>query len=133
MINDHEEIEEPHPAWEWGGLACLGAAIFCLLVLSWRKWPDALIDFGRELYLPWRLSEGAVLYRDMDANYGPLSHWFNAIIFRTTGVGFMHLVWTNLVIYFAILALVYRGLRIGWGRLAALAGSFAFVMEFSFN
>jgi hypothetical protein len=69
----------------------------------------------------------------MDANYGPLSHWFNALIFRVAGVGFMHLVWANLVIYVVILALIYLGLRIGWGRLAAFAGSLAFVMVFSFN
>ena len=46
--------------------------------MSWRKWPDPLIDFGRELYLPWRLANGAVLYRDVDDFYGPLSQYLNA-------------------------------------------------------
>jgi hypothetical protein len=122
-----------HPAWEWSGLAFLAAVVIWLLQISWRKWPDPLIDFGRELYLPWRLSEGAVLYRDIDANYGPLSHYFNALIFRVTGVGYMHLVWMNFLIYLAIVALIYRGLRLGWGRLAAFAGSLVFIAVFSFN
>jgi hypothetical protein len=30
-----------------------------LAVLSWNKWIDPLIDFGRELYIPWQISEGA--------------------------------------------------------------------------
>jgi hypothetical protein len=120
-------------AWEMMGIIFLIVAVVCLLQISWRKWPDPLIDFGRELYLPWRLSEGAVLYRDLDANYGPLSHYFNALIFRITGVGYIHLVWVNFAIYLAILALIYAGLRIGWGRLAAFVGSLVFVTVFSFN
>ena len=32
--------------------------------ISWGKWPDPLIDFGRELYLPWRTTQGAVLFKD---------------------------------------------------------------------
>jgi hypothetical protein len=119
--------------WEWSGFSSLAVALVWFLQISWRKWPDPLIDFGRELYLPWRLSEGAVLYRDIDANYGPLSQYFNALIFRVTGVGYMHLVWANLLIYLAIVALIYRGLRMGWGRLAAFAGSLVFVAVFSFN
>ncbi|OGW84335.1 MAG: hypothetical protein A2987_06880 [Omnitrophica bacterium RIFCSPLOWO2_01_FULL_45_10] len=37
----------------------LFAAIgFLMLDLSWRKWPDLMVDFGRELYVPWQLNEG---------------------------------------------------------------------------
>jgi len=63
----------------------------------------------------------------------PLSHYFHALIFRLTGVGYMHLVWVNFLIYLAILALIYRGVRLGWGRTAAFASSLAFVVIFSFN
>ena len=42
------------------------AIVFAMLtVWSWLKWPDPLIDFGRELYTPWQLSSGKVLYRDV--------------------------------------------------------------------
>lgn len=131
--NTNAPALDRRPAWEWGGVAFLGVVVVWLLQISWRKWPDPLIDFGRELYIPWRLSQGAVLYRDIDANYGPLSHYFNALIFRVTGAGYMHLVWANFLIYLAVVALIYRGLRIGWGRLAAFAGSLVFITVFSFN
>ena len=119
--------------WEWSGLAFLGAVVVWLLDVSWRKWPDPMIDFGRELYIPWRLHQGAVLYRDIDANYGPLSHYFNSLVFSVMGVGYMNLVWINLLVYLAILALLYQGVRMGWGPLAAFAGSLIFVTVFSFS
>ncbi|MCE5211470.1 MAG: hypothetical protein LLG40_07950, partial [Deltaproteobacteria bacterium] len=50
----------------------------CMLKLSWFKWPDLLIDYGRELYVPWQITQGGVLYRDINHLYGPLAHYFNA-------------------------------------------------------
>ena len=53
----------------WGevaGLVALAGLTLLFLAFSWRKWPDPLIDFGRELYTPWRLANGAVLYRDVE-------------------------------------------------------------------
>jgi hypothetical protein len=117
---------------EWVGIVFLALAVVFTLVASWRKWPDPLVDFGRELYLPWRLSEGAVLYRDIDHLYGPFSHYFNALIFRIFGTGMMKIVGVNLLIYCASLALIYYEVRVGWGRLAAFTGALLFILLFSF-
>src|SRR6476619_6480437 len=97
--------------WEWAGILFLALAVVWTLVTSWRKWPDPVVDFGRELYLPWRLSEGAVLYRDIDHLYGPLSQYFNALIFYVFGTGMMKIVGVNLLIYCASLALIYHEVR----------------------
>lgn len=115
-----------------GGLALAAWAAY-LLAVSWRKWPDPLIDFGRELYLPWQINQGAVLYRDIDANYGPLSHYFNALVFRVLGTGFTQLIWINLAIFAGILVLLYRSLREAAGAGAALTGALTFVSVFSFS
>ena len=48
---------------EWFGLMVLGGLVVFFLVTSWRKWPDPLIDFGCEIYSPWRLANGAVRVR----------------------------------------------------------------------
>ena len=66
-----------------------------LVAASGRKWTDPLVDFGRELYVPWRLSHGAVLYRDVDDFYGPLSQYLNAGFFRVFGPGLMVLAAAN--------------------------------------
>lgn len=121
------------PAFEWAGLIGLGALLAYMLGISWRKWADPLIDFGRELYLPWRLSQGAVLYRDVDDFYGPLSQYLNAGLFRLFGPGMMVLVWANLAVFMAITAVTYCAVRRAWGGPAALASTAVFVGVFGFG
>ena len=118
---------------EWANfLALLGlAAVY--VGLSWRRWPDALVDFGRELYLPWRISEGAVLYRDVGHIYGPLSHYINAALFEWFGPGLMVLVSANLLVFTTILAVIYRLCRRAWGGGAAFGAGAVFISIFGFS
>jgi hypothetical protein len=118
---------------EIAGLVILTALAVASLAVSWRKWPDPLIDFGRELYTPWRLANGAVLYRDVDAFYGPLSQYFNALLFALFQPGLMVLVAANLVVFTAIVALLYLLCRRAWGVVAALSGSALFIALFGFS
>jgi hypothetical protein len=115
----------------FGGI--LAVLVVFFLNLSWRKWPDPQIDFGRELYLPWRLSQGAVLYRDLQHMYGPFSPYFNSLVFRIGGASLTSLIVANLFIYAGILGLLYYFLRAGWGRLAAFVSCAVFVSVFSFS
>ena len=56
------------------GTLLLHAALFAgLAAWSWRKWPDPVVDFGRELYVPWQLTQGKVLYRDIESVFGALT------------------------------------------------------------
>lgn len=118
---------------EWVGWVVLALAVIAALAVSWRKWPDPIVDFGRELYLPWQITQGGVLYRDMDAVFGPLSQYFNALVFWLFGPGFVHLVAVNLVIYAGIVVLLYHILRVGWGRVSAFVGTMFYIAVFSFN
>ena len=52
-----------------------------MLHATWLTWPDAFIDFSRELYLPWRVSCGDVLYRDLAYYFDPVSVYTNAALF----------------------------------------------------
>ena len=116
--------------FNWALLASL--ATFFLYV-SWRKWPTPLIDFGRELYLPWRIAHGALLYRNVDDNYGPLSQYFNAGMFSIFGPGMMVLVAANIAIFAAIVVLVYYLFRRAWGAGAAFASAAVFIAVFGFS
>ena len=107
-------------------MALLGPGIIIvvglvMLAISWRKWPDPLIDFGRELYVPWQLSQGAVLYRDIAYFNGPLSPYFNALVFKICGVGLMSLAWANIALLGVFTFLAYRLLSLISSRLAATA------------
>jgi hypothetical protein len=118
---------------EYLAIGALVVSAIVTLTSSWRKWPDPIIDAGHQLYTAWRLSEGAVLYRDVGCLYGPLSSYWNALLFRIFGPGMMVLVWANLMVYLAITVLAYRLFRAAYGSWAALASMSVFIWVFSFN
>ena len=115
-----------------GAAALAGAAAF-FIATSWRKWPDPLIDFGQELYNAWRISDGAVLYRDVGCLYGPLSEYFNAAVFRIFGPGLIIVVFANLTIFGAIAATIYLLFRKSWGTLVAWLSTLIFISVFGFS
>ncbi|HEY2383305.1 MAG TPA: hypothetical protein VGK48_19190 [Terriglobia bacterium] len=136
VIERPARVKTPRAAGFWpdvGNLAVLAGLAIALAYNSWDKWPDPIIDFGRELYLPWRITQGAVLFKDDLHLYGPLSPYLNSLFFRIGGVGLATLVVANVVIYAAILGLLYYTVRLSWGRWAAFASSAFFVGVFSFS
>jgi hypothetical protein len=126
-----------HNAWrakpEIVGLLTLASATVFFVAISWRKWPDPLIDFGQQLYNAWQLSNGAVLYRDVGCLYGPLSEYLNAGIFWTFGPGLIVLASANIVIFVAISTALYVLFRQSWGTVAAWLSTLIFISVFGFS
>lgn len=102
-----------------GHVAILGAAFLALLAWTWGTWPDVLVDFGRELYVPWQITQGKRLYLDLAWFNGPLSPHWNALMFRLFGVGLRTLVWVNAVLFALLLVLLHSLLRSFGSRTAA--------------
>jgi hypothetical protein len=119
--------------WEAAGILFLVALTVYFAVISWRKWPDPVIDSGPQWYAAWRVSHGALPYHDFLWNYGPLSVYFNGFLFKWFGPGMMVLVAANLVIYTLILLLAYFAFRSAWGRIGAFAAAAVFIAVFSFS
>ena len=93
----------------WVAVAVIGTVYAVLAGLTWRKWPDIVIDYGLQLYCPWKISTGAVLYRDIAYLVGgPLSQYYHALLFKVFGVSFLTLVISNLVIVAGLLMVIYR-------------------------
>jgi hypothetical protein len=99
---------------------------------TWRKWPDVLLDFGRELYTAWQLSAGKTLYTDVAYFKGPLSPYLNALWFRLFGVGLTTLIVCNLVILSAVIWFLYQILLLISDRLSATIGCITFLVLFAF-
>ena len=119
---------------KWAGLVLVGCVFALAAALSWRRWPDILVDFGIQLYLPWRISQGDVLYRDvMYLTGGPLSQYFNALLFKIFGVSFRTLIFANLAITAGMLVLVYRRFLAAADRLTATMICLAIVLVFAFQ
>lgn len=92
-----------------------------------------MIDFGRELYGAWRILEGAVLCRDIDHNFGPLSTYWYALVFRVFGVGLGRFLWSNLAAWTVALFLLVRLVVQGWGTWTAAVAGLFFVFVHSFS
>jgi 4-amino-4-deoxy-L-arabinose transferase-like glycosyltransferase len=96
---------------KWVGPSLI-VIVFCVLALwSWRKWPDLLVDFGQQLYIPWQLASGKILYKDIIILHGPLSQYFNAFWFKVFGPSLTVLIFVNLAILAGITVVLYKGVR----------------------
>jgi 4-amino-4-deoxy-L-arabinose transferase-like glycosyltransferase len=126
-------------ALPWAGLgpalgpATLAVAFVVLASWSWRKWTDVQIDFGNQLYIPWQLSDGKALYRDIAHRNGPLSHYVGALAFLLFGVSLRTLVLCNLAVLAASCAMTYRVFRDACGRLTATAVGLVLLCVFGFS
>jgi hypothetical protein len=116
------------------GLLVLALAFVFAAATSWRRWPDLLVDFGGQLYIPWRLANGAVLYRDLFYFAGgPFSQYFNALLFKIFGASFLTLIVTNLTLVAAALFLIYRCFVTATDVLTAMTICLGIILVFAFE
>jgi len=115
------------------GGAVVAICLATLTVETWRKWGDMLVDFGTQLYLPWKISTGAVLYRDVAyLTGGPLSQCYHALLFRAFGVSLLTVAVSNIIILFFLAGLLYICFyKMSDAWTATMAG-LAFVLVFAF-
>jgi hypothetical protein len=125
------------PRWRrvselWLGPASAAVMLVLLLVWSWGKWPDFLIDFGRELYIPWQLADGKTLYADIAYFNGPLSPTWNSILFRLFGTSLRTLAVGNALILALVAMMVHHLLRQLTDAWVAAIGTWALLLFFGF-
>src|SRR6185503_7762460 len=113
------------------GPIVIAVAGVAMLAHTWRTWPDPLIDFGRELYLAWQVSEGKTLYVDVAHFNGPLSVYLNALVFRVFGSGILTLALANAVLAAGCIAMLYVLIARTADRLAATVAGLTFVLVFA--
>ena len=111
----------------------LAIGLFMLFV-SWRRWSLIILDFGRELYIPWKLSMGGVLYRDVYVDhYGPFSPYLNAFLFKMFGVNVMTLAFFNMGAAVIITYCIYRSFRHTTNSITAMMAAATFLSVFAFK
>ncbi len=132
MTHDPPERGEPART-AWLEAAVLLVAFVALAVWSRGKWTDPVVDFGTELYVPWRMVEGDVLYRDLAYRNGPLSPTVDALLFRLFGVSIRTLVIANLAVLALACGLLHRLVRGACGALTATSASLVFLCVFGFS
>ncbi len=133
IVANPSSWDTPHVIRRWVGPVAIIVVGFAMAYWSWGNWPDVLIDFGRELYVPWQLVEGKILYTDIAYLNGPLSPYVNALWFSLFGVSLLTLVICNIFLLTLLVWLLF-GLfcRIA-SRAAATGACLAFVLVFAFG
>ena len=123
----------PRLAWRFAGPMAIACTFLALAVWSWRKWPDVLVDFGRELYIPWQLSSGKTLYTDLAYFNGPLSPYLNALWFRMFGSSLSTIILCNLAILAIATILIYRLFADACDRFTATMSCLVLLTVFGFG
>lgn len=110
----------------------IGIVLLAWLTVSWQRWPDLLVDFGQQAYVPWVLSKGQVLYRDVAYFHGPLSSYIHALVFLLFGTGILQLALFNLALVALVTFLIFRLCDYFSNRLVATVICIAFLTIFAF-
>lgn len=103
-----------------------------LLAKTWGTWCDVLVDFGVQLYVPWQLLSGKVLYSDIAHYTGPISVYYNALAMKMLGVSLRSVVLANLPILVVIVAMIYALAHRLAGRLCATFSGLVVLALFAF-
>lgn len=110
-----------------------GTAFLSLLLAGWGRGGDALVDAGREIYLPWQVAGGKVLYRDLAHLFGPVSVYWNALLFSLFGSSLAVLHGANAVLLALFSVLVFALAREWIGRSLALVPIILFYLLLAFS
>lgn len=104
-----------------------------LLSISWLKWGDLIIDTGREMSVPYVLSQGKLLYKDITYIYGPLTPYLHALIFRLWGAHLNLLIAGGIVTTFLTAFLTYKISRLFLNVLSSILAALTFLFVFAFG
>jgi hypothetical protein len=102
------------------------------LAQAWVFGPDLQVDFGRELYLPWRVAQGDRLYVDVAHWSGPLSVAWHALLFTIFGESLAIVKLSNVAVLMAISFFVHALAVRFAGEIAAVVTTGFFVGALAF-
>ena len=101
-----------------------------LTSITWAQWGDLRsFDSGREMYVPWAISQGQMLYRDLWFPYGPLAPYWHALLFRLFGPHLNVLYFSGLSIILGIAFLLFSLSRHVLPNIAAFLVTTCFLMQ----
>ena len=123
---------EPRVRWLYASAPLLVALVtVALLAWTWGRCPELITDFGREAYVPWRITQGEVLYRDVNYFNGPLSPYLNAALFEVFGASLRTMKVANATLAVIAALLVYGMTRRIGDALGGLVMGVTFAVLFA--
>ncbi len=104
-------------------VASIIASFIFGVAFSWQRWGNPLVDCGREMNQPLRLANGEMLYSEVRHIYGPLSPYFNALLYRIFGDSLNVLYGSGILTALVIISLCYWLSRQLMSRAASTAAT----------
>jgi len=116
-------------------LFVMAAILAYLLMATWYKCGDLIIDTSRELWVPLQILNGKVLYNDLYYFHGPLPAYSMAFLFKIFGANLNVLIGCGIVITLLVCFCVYKVSRFFLPESAAVVvvANFCFVFAFGVN
>ena len=121
--------------WHKGRIPALiiASAFIYLLNISWLRWGSLLIDTGRELYVPWSILSGKMLYKDIFYEFGPLTPYLNALLCVIFGVHIRSFIIAGILTVVLMCILIYKISRIFLAPIFSTLSVLTFLFVFAFN
>ncbi len=102
------------------GLEIFAALLFgALLVATWRRFGDLLVDTPRELYHAWLMACGARPFLDFEHPHGAWALVWDGLVFRLFGSHSDVLFASNVALALTLTLAVYLIIRIAYGKISA--------------
>ncbi len=107
-------------------------AIILLLMIAGlcflgRNIYSPLSDIGREFYIPLRMTQGFVLYRDISNIYGPLGYILNSLLIKIFGSGLNTFLCIGFVLSYLSLILIFQINKLFLSKSAAFVLTIVFI------
>jgi len=119
--------------WYWFGVTIVALTFCAETALTWRKGSTLFGDVGNDLYMPWRLCQGAVLYRDLFFFAGgPFSQYFNALLFKIFGASVSTFAFSNLAAIALMLFILFKRFAMAADAWTAMTICLGFIVVFAF-
>jgi hypothetical protein len=105
-------------------------AVACTLFwLTWAHWGDVQVDCGREVYIPYQILRGKLLYRDLWYSYGPLAPYASALLLKLFGQHLSVLYFFGLTLTICCALILYELGSMLSGRAVGLTAALPFLFQ----
>lgn len=121
------------PARKLLAICLLIAAGALMSFISWQKWSDLILSFEFQIYVPWQLAQGKILYKDIAYLWGPLSPHLHALIFKIMGPGLIYLSIFNIITTGVLTVLIYKIFNNACNEQTAFFCGLTFLTAFAFS
>lgn len=105
----------------------------CLFALFYGKFGDLIVDSSREATIPWRILNGQIIYKDFFYEYGPLTPYLLALLYKIFTPHLLVLQGAGLFCSITVSILIYRICYLFIQPIYSFITSLVFIFIFSFQ